>query len=73
MTYPDAAYPQLRVCNDFLTYLFHLDNLSDDMSDRGTKSVGDAVMNALYHPKKYRATTRIGKMTQEYAFFFSDF
>jgi hypothetical protein len=26
MCYSDAGAPQLRVCNDFLTYLFHLDN-----------------------------------------------
>ncbi|KAG7094685.1 Sesquiterpene synthase Agr1, variant 2 [Marasmius oreades] len=65
MVYPGAAYPQLRVCNDFLTYLFHLDNLSDDMDNQGTTNTGDVVMNALYHPGKY-TSPRVGKMTRDY-------
>ncbi|KXN89339.1 Alpha-muurolene synthase [Leucoagaricus sp. SymC.cos] len=64
MTYPDAACPQLRVCNDFLTFLFHLDNLSDDMDNRGTRSVGDVVLNSLYHPFTYNSPVRIGRMTR---------
>ncbi|KAF9259336.1 terpenoid synthase [Marasmius fiardii PR-910] len=65
MVYPAAAYPQLRVCNDFLTYLFHLDNLSDDMDIRGTTTAADVVMNALYHPRDY-TSFRVGKMTRDY-------
>ncbi|KAJ3712723.1 isoprenoid synthase domain-containing protein [Lentinula raphanica] len=65
MVYPRAAYPQLRVCNDFLTYLFHLDNLSDDMDNHGTMTTADVVMNSLYHPGKYQSP-RIGKMTRDY-------
>lgn len=64
MCYPGAAYPQLRVCNDFLTYLFHLDNLSDDMDKSGTVTTADVVMNSLYHPGQYQPS-RIGKMTRE--------
>jgi hypothetical protein len=63
MCYPDAGCPQLRVCNDFLTYLFHLDNLSDDMDDRSTKTTADVVLNALYHPHTDRSPARVGKMT----------
>jgi hypothetical protein len=66
MTYPDAACPQLRVCNDFLTFLFHLDNLSDDMDNRGTRSIGDVVLNSLYHPFTYCSPVRIGRMTRKY-------
>nr|BBH51502.1 putative sesquiterpene synthase [Clitopilus sp.] len=66
MTYPGAAYPQLRVCNDFLTYLFHLDNLSDDMDNRGTHTVGNVVMNSLYHPHTYNEPERVGKMARDY-------
>ncbi|PPQ66010.1 hypothetical protein CVT24_011954 [Panaeolus cyanescens] len=65
MCYPDAAYPQLRVTNDFLTYLFHLDNLSDDMDKSGTTTTADVVLNALYHPHRY-ASERVGKMTRDY-------
>ena len=66
MCYPNAAYPQLRAVNDFLTYLFFLDNLSDDMDNRGTKFIGDAVMNSLYYPYAHRSSTRVGQMAAEY-------
>ncbi|KAJ7512778.1 isoprenoid synthase domain-containing protein [Mycena galericulata] len=66
MCYPDAGCPQLRVCNDFLTYLFHLDNLSDDMDTRGTQSTADVVLNSLYHPHTFRSSARVGKMTRDY-------
>ncbi|KAF9010031.1 isoprenoid synthase domain-containing protein [Cyathus striatus] len=65
MCYPDAAYPQLRVCNDFLTYLFHLDNLSDDMDNFGTSTTADVVLNSLYHPYIFHPA-RVGKMTRDY-------
>ncbi|KAG2008219.1 terpene synthase [Coprinopsis cinerea AmutBmut pab1-1] len=66
MTYPDAAYPQLRLCNDFLTYLFHIDNLSDDMDNRGTWSTANEVLNSLYHPYTYHGQARVGRMTRDY-------
>ncbi|KAF7325813.1 Terpene-synth-C domain-containing protein [Mycena kentingensis (nom. inval.)] len=66
MCYPAAGYPQLRVCNDFLTYLFHIDNLSDDMNNCGTRETADEVLNSLYHPNSYRGTARVGKMTRDY-------
>ncbi|KAJ7315780.1 isoprenoid synthase domain-containing protein, partial [Mycena albidolilacea] len=65
MCYPDAGCPQLRVCNNFWTYLFHLDNLSDDMGDRSTKTTADIVLNALYHPHTDQSPARVGKMTRE--------
>jgi len=64
--YPDAGCPQLRLVNDFLTYLFHLDNLSDDMDNRGTRATADVVLNSLYHPYTSRSQARVGKMTREY-------
>ncbi|KAJ6588973.1 isoprenoid synthase domain-containing protein [Mycena capillaripes] len=66
MCYPDAGCPQLRVCNDFLTYLFHLDNLSDDMDDRSTKTTADVVLNSLYHPHTFQSPARVGKMTRDF-------
>ena len=68
--YPDAAYPQLRVVNDFMTYLFHLDNLSDDMDNRGTRTTADEVLNSLYHPHTWQSSARVGKMTREYVLSF---
>lgn len=68
--YPDAAYSQLRVVNDFMTYLFHMDNLSDDMDNMGTLSTADEVLNSLYHPHTLRSSSRVGKMTREYVTLF---
>ena len=65
MCYPCAGAPQLRVCCDFLNYLFHLDNLSDDMDSRSTRTTADVVLNALYHPNK-AGEGRVGRMTAEY-------
>lgn len=65
MCYPNAAFPQLRVCCDFMNWLFHLDNISDDMNDRGTTSTGLDIMNTLWLPGDYRPATRVGRMTQE--------
>lgn len=66
MCYPDSGYYQLRVVNDFMTYLFHLDNLSDDMDNRGTRTTADEVLNSLYHPHTWQSSARVGKMTREY-------
>lgn len=66
MCYPNVGYPQLRAVNDFLTFLFHLDNLSDDMDNRGTKSIGNVVMNSLYHPHAYRSFARVGTMAADF-------
>jgi hypothetical protein len=65
LCYPDASYQQLRVCCDYVNYLWHLDDLSDDMDDRGTKAIADEVLNSLYHPDSYQSSSRIGRMTKE--------
>lgn len=66
MCYPLAGYPQLRVCCDFMNYLFHLDNISDEMDHCGTLGTAIKVMDPLYHPESSRPTSRVGKMTKEY-------
>ncbi|KZP15764.1 terpenoid synthase [Athelia psychrophila] len=66
MCYPNAGYPQLRVCCDFMNYLFHLDNLSDDMDRNGTQTIADTVLNSLYHPTSYHSSSRVSRMTKDY-------
>jgi hypothetical protein len=63
--YPDAAYPQLLVACDFMNYLFHLDNLSDDMECHDTRSMADTIMNVLHHPFIYPTTSNLAKLTGE--------
>jgi hypothetical protein len=65
MCYPDAAYPQLRVCTDFLGYLFHLDDISDEMDIRGTHDIANIVMNTIYHPVSRQANSRLARLTKE--------
>lgn len=68
MCYAKAGYPQLRVCCDFMNWLFHMDNISDDMNNRGTAITGIDVMNAFWLPDKHMPVTRVGKMAKEYVF-----
>ncbi|KAK7020815.1 hypothetical protein R3P38DRAFT_2534909 [Favolaschia claudopus] len=65
MCYPTASAPHLRVCNDFLTYLFFLDNLSDDMNDLSIAATADTVLSTLRNPDTCRAS-HIGKMTKDF-------
>ncbi|KIJ15937.1 hypothetical protein PAXINDRAFT_180528 [Paxillus involutus ATCC 200175] len=66
MCYPNVGYPQLRACADFLNWLFHLDNLSDDMDNRGIQEVSNVVMNSLYDPHTYRSSARLNRMTKDF-------
>ncbi|KAL4066991.1 isoprenoid synthase domain-containing protein [Scleroderma yunnanense] len=66
MCYPKAGYPQLRVTCDFITWLFHLDNLSDDMDDRSITEVANVVMNSLHHPYTFRSNARLSRMTRDF-------
>jgi hypothetical protein len=63
--YPHAASAQLQVACDFLNWLFHLDNLSDDMEGHDTRSMADTVMNVFYHPFTYPTRSNLGKLTGE--------
>ncbi|KAI0701357.1 terpenoid synthase [Cytidiella melzeri] len=66
MCYPNAAYPQLRVCCDFMNWLFHMDNISDDMNNRGTSYTGVDIMNTLWQPEKHKPATRVGRMAKDF-------
>jgi len=65
MCYPYADFDQLRVCCDFMNYLFHLDDISDDMTHMDTRSVANDVMNALYYPEIDDTNTRVSTLTRE--------
>jgi Terpene synthase family 2, C-terminal metal binding len=68
-----ADLDHLRVCCDFMNYLFHMDDLSDDMDKVGNVGMCNDVMNSLYHPYSYEPVTRLGKMTAEYVLLTSPF
>ena len=54
----------MRVCCDFGTWLFHLDDISDDMDDRSTEAIAKEVMTTLNNPDTYHPKTYIGKLTE---------
>ena len=68
MCYPDAPEHELRVCCDYLNYLFHLDNISDSMDGNGTVNTQEVVINSLRYPATYHTNARVGKMTKELVF-----
>jgi len=52
--YPTCDAEHLRVVDDFMNYLFHLDNISDGMMKNDTMVLSDTVMNALWYPEAYK-------------------
>ncbi len=65
MCYADAPEFEFRVLCDFVIYLFHLDNISDNMDDAGTMNTQEIVMGCLRAPETFKTSTRVGKMTKE--------
>lgn len=65
MCYPDCPEYELRVCCDYLNYLFHLDNISDSMDNSGTVSTREVVIGTLRNPRAFKTTARVGVMTRE--------
>ncbi|TFK49130.1 terpenoid synthase [Heliocybe sulcata] len=64
--YPHAPYHELRVCCDFMNYLFHLDDLMDDMKNSSTWSLRDEVIGVLREPDMYKSSSRVGRMTKDF-------
>ncbi len=64
MCYPLAEYEQLRVCCDYINYLFHLDNICDEMDDRTTVSTASEVIGALRDPHGFQPSSAVGRLTQ---------
>ncbi|KAI1794414.1 terpenoid synthase [Ganoderma leucocontextum] len=66
MCYPLAEYDELRVCCDWINYLFHLDNICDEMDDRTTVSTASEIIGALRDPHGFRASSAVGRLTQSF-------
>jgi hypothetical protein len=50
-----------------MNFLFHIDDLSDDMDNKGASGIADEVMTALYHPTAFQESARrLGKITRRY-------
>ncbi|EJC98233.1 terpenoid synthase [Fomitiporia mediterranea MF3/22] len=64
MTYPVAPANELRVVCDFLSFLFHLDDLSDDMNNSETLDTRKLVIGSIYDPG-FAADTKVGRMARD--------
>lgn len=64
MCYPLANYHRFRVCCDYVNYLFHLDNICDEMDENGTWSTASEVLGALRDPHSFKPSSRVGALTQ---------
>ena len=62
---PRAGYPQLRVCSDFMSWVFHFDDVTDEMSERGLTCVASDVMNMFWHTETYAPTTWAAGIARE--------
>jgi streptomycin 6-kinase len=49
-----------------LNWVFHLDDLSDDMDDRGTAAVRSEIMTTYHHPDTYDPKTHLGKLAKRF-------
>ncbi|KZT07613.1 terpenoid synthase [Laetiporus sulphureus 93-53] len=57
MCYAESGPDELRVCSDFMSFLFNLDDWSDEFDTTGTKGLEEAVMNTLRHPDTFHSDT----------------
>ena len=64
MCYARCGHDELRVCTDFMSFLFNLDDWTDEFDTTGTKGVADCVMNTLYHPHTYHSDAVAAKLTK---------
>lgn len=64
--YPEVPLHKLRVCCDFVNWLWHLDDLSDDMDDRSIIAIGNEVMSTYYRPGTYGPKSHVGKLAKRF-------
>jgi len=64
--YPSAPLHKVRVCCDYITWLFLLDDLSDDMDDKSTVTIGSEIMDTYRQPNTYDPRTHVGKLAKRF-------
>lgn len=61
MCWPDLVdRERLQVCADFVNYLFHLDDLTDEMDAKNATSVREAVVGVIDNPQKWATKIQVG-------------
>ena len=67
--YPYADAYHLQVASDFMSYLFTLDDWSDQFNARDTHGLGHNVMSALRDPFAFETDKAAGKLAKWYVCF----
>lgn len=62
--YPDADPFHLRVCDDFMNYLFNLDDWLDEFDVEDTYGMADCCIGAMLDPINFQTNKRAGTMTK---------
>lgn|ERR1700722_6738367 len=61
--YPDADAFHLRVCSDFMNYLFNLDDWLDEFDVKDTRGMAKCCIGALRNPHTFQTDKAAGKMS----------
>ncbi|PIL35634.1 terpene synthase [Ganoderma sinense ZZ0214-1] len=64
--YIDCTFDELRVCTDFMNFLFTLDDWTDEFDTTGTRGLAECVMNTLYFPETYSSDTAAYRLTKSF-------
>jgi hypothetical protein len=62
--YPDTDAFHLRVCADFMNYLFNLDDWLDEFDVIDTNGMADCCIAALRNPLTFETDKAAGKMSK---------
>ena len=62
--YPDAAERSLRVCVDFMNWLFNMDDWLDEFDLEGTVAMRECILGAMRNPKGFKTNKAAGKLAQ---------
>lgn len=64
--YPDANADRLRVCDDFMNYLFNLDDWLDEFDVNDTNGIRDCCLGAMRNPNEFQTDKKAGILTKWY-------
>ncbi len=64
--YPDANADRLRVCDDFMNYLFNLDDWLDEFDVDDTNGMRDCCIGGMLNPRGFETDKKAGLLTKSY-------
>lgn len=62
--YPDSDPFHLRVCDDFMNFLFNLDDWLDEFDVEGTNGMANCCIQAMCDPLGFETDKTAGKLTK---------